>query len=134
MFLRRKPVILSLLVISFLGYSSFIYINLPDNAKHAAEADNGKLVWQKYNCGSCHQVYGLGGFLGPDLTNVSSRRNDEYITALIRHGTNVMPSMGVSDKEIGELISYFKSLDSSGTADPRSFKIQTDGYIRQQVD
>ncbi len=37
-----------------------------------APAAAGKLLYQKYNCQACHQIYGLGGYMGPDLTNVYS--------------------------------------------------------------
>ena len=134
MLFRNKFYILLFLLIVFLSYSSFIYLYLPENKVHSPAADQGKMVWQKYNCGACHQVYGLGGYLGPDLTNVLSRRDSSYISALIKHGTEVMPVLGASDEEISSLIEYFKALDKSGTADPRSFKIQKDGYITQEID
>ncbi len=130
----NRSAILLVLVSMFLAYSSFIYLNLPDNSKHDKDADNGKLVWQKYNCGACHQVYGLGGFLGPDLTNVVSRQDSNYMAALIRHGTDVMPAFGIPDKEIREILSYLKAVDRTGNADPRSFKISADGFIRQKND
>ena len=38
------------------------------------EAITGKVLYQKYNCTACHQIYGLGGFLGPDLTIVVSQQ------------------------------------------------------------
>ena len=38
-------------------------------SKKAIEGEN---IWLQKNCNSCHQLYGLGGYLGPDLTNIFS--------------------------------------------------------------
>ena len=56
----------------FLAYSYSIYIQ-PLSEKEAIgfnkqKAADGRLIWQKYNCQSCHQLFGLGGYLGPDLS------------------------------------------------------------------
>jgi nitric oxide reductase subunit C len=60
-----------LLILSFLLYTICIYINFLQNDRAmSTAADEGKFVWQQKGCNSCHQVYGLGGYLGPDLTNV----------------------------------------------------------------
>ena len=42
-----------------------------------ANISNGRLVFQQ-TCGPCHQMYGEGGTLGPDLTG-SNRQNREYL-------------------------------------------------------
>ncbi|MCH7870146.1 MAG: c-type cytochrome, partial [Planctomycetes bacterium] len=40
-------------------------------------AKSGLAIWRENNCQACHQIYGYGGFLGPDLTNLMDRRPDE---------------------------------------------------------
>jgi putative heme-binding domain-containing protein len=42
-----------------------------------ADLENGKLVFNR-SCGACHQMYGQGGLLGPDLTG-SNRENLDYL-------------------------------------------------------
>jgi nitric oxide reductase subunit C len=117
---------------SFLFYTIYLYSVLPVTENlQTAKADAGKHLWQRLNCGACHQVYGLGGFLGPDLTNVYSQRGEEYIKAFIKGGNKTMPAFHLSDQEMESLLSYMRNLDASGSADPRTFSILNDGTIEQ---
>lgn len=50
---------------------------LTDRALGAANAAAGKKIFMM-NCGSCHQMYGQGGNLGPDITG-SNRTNLDYL-------------------------------------------------------
>ncbi len=128
----RKMVVVTLLVIAFLSYSSYIYYRLPVN-KYAVDpnAEDGKMVWQKYNCNACHQIYGLGGYLGPDLTNIYSLKGADYIKPLVNFGPRTMPAFHLSDIELKDLIAYLKSVDASGKSDPRTFTIHSNGTIAQ---
>lgn len=47
------------------------------DALEEAEASRGRAIFDK-TCGSCHQMYGSGGKIGPDLTG-SNRANLDYI-------------------------------------------------------
>lgn len=80
----------------------------------------GRTVWLRRNCVACHAIYGLGGFLGPDLTNVISRRGSVYVEAIVRHGQGPMPSFALSADEREQLIAYLATVDASGV-----FPIQT---------
>lgn len=93
----------------------------------------GRLVFQKYNCQSCHQIFGLGGYLGPDLTNVSSRLPEPAIRQLLRFGIKQMPPYALSEEEHESLFAYLRQLDLSGSADPRNFTIQKDGSIHSKI-
>lgn len=134
--MKIRPVhIFSFLCLSFIVYSFSIYLipsfgNCPKTETSEATAQ-GRLVWQKYNCQSCHQLYGLGGYLGPDLTNVYSAngKGDVFIKALIRSGTKQMPSFELSPQEEINLLEFLKSTDASGVADPRQFHIHPSGMI-----
>jgi nitric oxide reductase subunit C len=130
---RSKLLILSLLFIGFISYSFIIYTTVESEEMEVnTTAAEGKLLWQKYNCGSCHQFYGLGGHLGPDLTNVYSKRSPEYITAFLKSGTDVMPDFNLNEKEIQALLSFLEQTNASGNADPRTYRLKYDGTIIQK--
>ena len=121
-----------LLTTAFLSYSIYLYAALPLSETNDTAGDKGKALWQKHNCTACHQVYGLGGFLGPDLTNVYSQRGPEYITAFLKNGNLTMPAYQMNEEDIQAMLAYLWHLDNSGIADPRSFKTNYDGTIEQQ--
>lgn len=133
--MQRTGTIFATLCAGFLAYSCYIYmapefdagLSLP-SASRAAE---GRLVWQKYNCQSCHQLYGLGGFLGPDLTNVTSAKgkNNSYILGMVRSGTSQMPAFELQENEEDALIEFLHAVDQTGTSDPRRFRILGSGMI-----
>lgn len=134
---KSKYILISGLVISFIIYTSFIYrqpivVNeLPEVSSTVME---GKMIWQNKNCGACHQIYGLGGFLGPDLTNVYSAtgKGPAYISAFVTGGTPVMPSFQLEEHEMTALLQYLRHIDASGKSDPKRFKINYDGTIEGQ--
>lgn len=129
---RQKILILAFLLTAFLTYTGFIYLELPVKSKPVLnEADAGKMVWQQYNCNACHQVYGLGGYLGPDLTNVYTTRGATYIQAFLKTGTGAMPQFHLSEQETSSLLSFLKAIDATGNADPKSFTFNYDGTIEQ---
>ena len=90
---KLKNITVASLVVIFLFYSFYLYSSLPVKGKTVSEeTSKGKLVWQQYNCNACHQVYGLGGYLGPDLTNIYSRKGPAYIKAFLQSGIATMPT------------------------------------------
>jgi nitric oxide reductase subunit C len=128
----QKGAIAIILFASFLAYSIYLYAKLPmQTAYMSPQADEGKMVWQKKNCTACHQLYGLGGFLGPDLTNEYSFRGPEQTRALIQAGNSTMPAYPMTEEEITCLLAYLQHVDQTGISDPKSFKIQLDGTIRK---
>jgi len=95
---------------------------------------SGKMIWQSKNCTACHQIYGLGGFLGPDLTNIYSAKGKgpAYIRAFVMAGTPTMPAFQLKEVELTALVEYLRHVDSSGKADPKQFKVNYDGTIEGQ--
>jgi len=121
----------------FLIYSFSIYmkpLSIKADSRFDKElASEGRLVWQEYNCQSCHQLYSLGGYLGPDLTNVISNPNkgEKIIRAMVRSGTKQMPAFNLTDNEMNSLIEFLKSTDASGKSDLRGFSIDNFGMIEK---
>lgn len=126
-----------LLSLAFIVYSFSIYLKplhpSPNSNFSITEASEGRLVWQKYNCQSCHQLYSLGGYLGPDLTNVISQpgKGKDFLKAMLHAGYNQMPVFQLSNQEINQLYEFLKSIDASGTADPRKLKVNNYGMIER---
>ncbi len=133
-----KPILVVFLVLSlsFLLFSSSIYaddavyIKKPV-AYDAALQKEGRLVWQKNNCHVCHQLYGLGGFLGPDLTNVAEK-GYYYMDAFLKVGINSMPVFNLTEEEKLHLFEFLKATNASGSANPKDYKILIDGMIVQE--
>lgn len=75
----------------------------------------GKSLFQQYNCVSCHQLYGLGGYLGPELTTTWSdpTKGELFMRTLLKGGGLRMPNFNLSEKEINGLVSYLRYVDSS---------------------
>lgn len=122
------------LLFSFSTYSMFVYTQ-PEHTygREISGAEAGKIIWQQHNCVACHQIYGLGGFLGPDLTNVYSAegKGPEYIKAFARGGTSVMPAFDLSERELEQLVSFLEHVDASGKADPKNFRRNLNGTIER---
>lgn len=127
---NSKILVLSILTLSFLAYSFLLYTTGYDEKVHASvQAAEGKILWQQKNCQACHQLYGLGGHLGPDLTNVAARLPDAAIRAFLTSGTNIMPDFHLSSHEKDLLIEFLKYTNTTGTSDPKSFIRNADGTI-----
>jgi nitric oxide reductase subunit C len=111
----------AVLLILFTGYSGYVYTTGTDfhSGKNFSKSQIsiGKILYQEKNCTACHQIYGLGGYLGPDLTNVISQKGkgEEYVRAILRTGTGRMPDYGFSEEEINALTAFL--IDVNETTD-----------------
>ena len=123
------------MAVAFLLYSGFVYqADVPESEvllRASAEVKAGKALWQENNCGSCHQFYGLGGYLGPDLTNVLSAKGKgpEYARAIITHGTDQMPNFGLQPEEVNALLAFLNHVDQTGRGSVHDYTPQPDGTI-----
>lgn len=130
---RVKLLVLVVLTLAFLAYSFLLYTDEPrEDVQAGPLAKEGKMIWQQKNCQACHQFYGLGGHLGPDLTNVSAKLPDVSIRAFLTSGTNIMPDFHLSEHEKDALVAFLKYTNTTGTADPKSFIRHPDGTISQK--
>jgi nitric oxide reductase subunit C len=69
-------------------------------------------------------LYGLGGYLGPDLTNIYSRSsgNEHYIRGIVKSGVKQMPAFKISEDEMKALLQFLKNVDQSGTSNPQDYQ------------
>lgn len=79
------------------------------------ELSEGEKLFLRYNCWVCHTVRGKGGKLGPDLSTVGKRRQDNWMVAHFKDPRSVsqksfMPQFNLSDEQIDELVVYLKTL------------------------
>ncbi len=105
------------LFLLFVIYTGFVYTVGTKGPSIVMNADaiKGKLLYQKYNCTACHQLYGLGGYLGPELTTVISQKGKGslYADAIMKSGTERMPDFHLPDIERQQLIAFFTYVDST---------------------
>ncbi len=92
-----------------------------NHGRMAPEVLSGREIWHKNGCANCHAVYGLGGHLGPDLTNVISRRGEDFTRATIIGGGVRMPAQKLSDAQLDQIVSYLTHLDETGVYPTKSF-------------
>ena len=93
----------------------------------SAEILAGWNVWQEKNCQSCHQLYGLGGYLGPDLTNTASQKGSPYMRTFIQNGTGRMPDFHLSETEINNVIAFLSWVDRSGSSKVKNTSVHWTG-------
>lgn len=121
------------LITVFSLYNFTIYTN--ENSKYTTvlskKAMDGQTLWQQNNCSSCHQLYGLGGYLGPDLTNVFSakEKGPDYINAYLNSGIKTMPQFNFSEKEKEALVIFLKEVDQSGYYPNHNAIIEPTGWV-----
>jgi len=67
-------------------------------------AANGKAVYQRQGCSSCHTIAGEGGILGPELTDIGAHRAPDYLrqsivdpAAALPRGVTAIPGRGFDE-------------------------------------
>ena len=114
----KNRLTMSILVSFFVIYNVFIYTQGTTNdfPVMTDEALAGGKLYQENNCTACHQFYGLGGYLGPDLTNVisSKGKGPEYVKAFLNSGVKAMPKFNFSEEEKDQLVAFLTIVDQSG--------------------
>jgi nitric oxide reductase subunit C len=106
-----KLLVFLLLFFIFLTYSFIVYTNGTESINGTAngKANEGKMLFQKYNCVACHQIYGLGGYLGPELTTVMMQPGEElYVRSVLKYGTVRMPDFHLNENETDALVAFLK--------------------------
>lgn len=118
------------LVVLFAVYNFTVY-KVPTKQKLSAKALSGQQIWQSNNCFDCHQLYGLGGYLGPDLTNIYSNPNKgpRYITAMLNSGVKTMPVFHFSKEETEALLAFLQEVDKTGQYPNYNANLEPNGWV-----
>lgn len=132
---NSKPYILAIaILISLFSVYNYIIYNTDGYVaveKLSPKAVKGQQLFQSNRCWSCHQLYGLGGYLGPDLTNVYSDENKGplYVKAFLNSGVKSMPQFNFSESEKDALVEYLKRVDETGIYPNYNAKIEATGWV-----
>ena len=107
-----------LAAVAFIGltlYSHTRFDDLTNAADITPEITHGKDVWHKYNCITCHTLFGEGAYYAPDLTKIAQHRGEAYLKAYMRDPSQfydeqrhrrLMPTQNLSDVEIENLVKF----------------------------
>ena len=87
----------------------------------SALAAAGSRVWHEHNCQSCHQLYGFGGFLGPDLTNAADRLTPARIDAILTNGSGQMPAFRLPPADQRAMQRFLEEIDATGVGQLRAY-------------
>lgn len=121
---RWRAFLFGALVCAYIGLSVIAYTDHggpPSNRSLTSRESSGLEVWRKNNCQVCHQIYGFGGFLGPDLTNaVDDGSSDEDFAKILTVGYKKMPAMNLSDDDCIAVLAFLRAVNRTGRSQPRS--------------
>ena len=90
-----------------------------DNGDGGGDAANGQALFTSNGCSACHST-GTDTVVGPGLSGVSQRGDDEYLTESIRNPGAVvaegfaplMPAFpALSDANVADLVAYLNTLN-----------------------
>ena len=98
------------------------------------DALEGRRIWHEYNCQTCHQIHGFGGFLGPDLTNYGLRMTDDRLNEILTEGSAQMPAFHFDEDQIYFVGCFLDELSDMGQGVPRSVLPLDLGEVMGAVD
>ncbi len=121
MIISKRKLLIFLLICALATQSMLFYFALSNYNMFSltSEAECGHKIWLKSNCQSCHQIYGFGGFIGPDLTNSIERLTKDQIKQILTLGSKQMPAFNFNINEQKSLIAYLKHLNTTGKSKPK---------------
>ena len=130
----KNRLIIGTLISVFAIYNFILYTQNTSASTAPLLSDSalrGEHLWQKNNCTACHQLYGLGGYLGPDLTNISSNpmKGLEYAKAFFNSGVKSMPKFNFSEAEKNDLAEFLKSVDRTGFYPNKQAEFDQAGWV-----
>lgn len=117
-----------LILFCFLVQNAFVYFDLPNPRveRLSTVEHQGLKIWRREGCMFCHQFYGQGGFMGPDLTNVASRVSLEDLSLRLDVGGYRMPSFKLKKEEKEQLYAYLRFMNSTGQGTLNTFESKSD--------
>ncbi len=111
-----------LAVVFFFLQTGFVYLDYPRDPTgqvFSSRASEGLALWRRNNCQACHQIHGFGGFLGPDLTNITARRPLEDWEDILTRGRKQMPAFDFEAPQREAIIAFLTEVNETGTSIPQ---------------
>lgn len=107
-----------------------------ERATYNEASVRGADLYREFNCTACHQFYGLGGYMGPDLTNVTSApgKGPDFAKGIILHGTQRMPALGLTPQQADDIVAFLQAVDATGTYPIRHIDLTPWGTYRSMHD
>lgn len=111
---RRR--LIACLVLVFFVQTWLVYADPAGRANGplSEEASRGREIWHENNCQSCHQLYGFGGFLGPDLTNATETLTAARLEAVLTVGAKQMPAFDLDAGEREAIEAFLAEVHATG--------------------
>ncbi|MFH1646961.1 MAG: c-type cytochrome [Chloroflexota bacterium] len=116
---RRKPMLAAgILVVLLLGAME-VGGALSAPSRPAGEESHmvqaGREVYREVNCSYCHGVGGVGGAVGPDLSNIGGELTEEQLTVYLKNPNAMVPDtlhpkLLFTDEELQSLVAYLLTL------------------------
>jgi nitric oxide reductase subunit C len=132
--INGNRLVIAMLVVMFAIYNFLVYSGAQpkEMPKMNALAIKGQQLYQDNNCTACHQLYGLGGYLGPDLTNVISTtgKGEMYVKAFLNSGVKSMPKFNFTEEEKNALVEYLSAVDKTGYFPNYEAEKKTNGWVK----
>lgn len=125
-----KAWMLGILALCFISQTYLVYSDSTETRVLEGQELAGRRVWLANNCQACHQLYGFGGFLGPDLTNAASRLQKPQLAARLALDEGQMPSFDLPEDDVKALWSFLCAMNETGVGqarNPRSGGTSPDG-------
>jgi nitric oxide reductase subunit C len=67
--------------------------------------------------------------MGPDLTNVISKKGDAYARAFLIAGTERMPNFNFDESELDDLVEFLEFVDTMGTYEAPEYDLKWYGTV-----
>lgn len=122
----RRSGLMVFLLAAYVIVSFFAYTDVPREDATPPLTDRerrGLEVFRSRNCHVCHQIYGFGGFLGPDLTNrVTDETLPEEFDSLLTYGSGRMPALRLSAGDREAVVAYLAAVNRTGRSQPEGVR------------
>lgn len=108
--------------IGFLGAVGYSIMDLERQDKLHVEPQviEGKKIWQREGCMSCHAIFGNGGYSASDLTQLMATRDEKWIKNYFADPP-VMPlstdktHLSLPEEDVEKLIKFFQWVEEIDT-------------------